>query len=133
MTAELHGEGRLVNHKKVMRLMQRQSGCWGRQRFASLDHPSVNQFVAGNRASVMRHQGLRLERIASLEHLFGLPVHLEDEVALHDETGVDPRMGVTARAAARRELHNRSHGGVARGIFDGANDGTLDASLLCDG
>ena len=81
----------------------------------------------------MGHERLRLERVARLECLLGLPVYFEDKVALHDETTVDPWMGVTARATARREFHNRSHGGVARRKIDGAKDGTLDASLLCDG
>src|SRR5215472_15340609 len=119
--------------KKKSWCVPRQSGRWGRQRFASLDHPSVDQFVAGNRATVMGHERLRFEGVARLERLFGLPVHLEDEVALDDETAVDTWMSVTARASARREFHNRSHGRIARGEIDGTKDGTLNASLLCEG
>ena len=68
--------------KKKSGCVRRRSGRWRRQRLASLDHPSVNQFVAGNRATVMGHQRLRFEGVARLERLFGLPVHLEHEVAL---------------------------------------------------
>ena len=78
-------------------------------------------------------KGLRLERVARLERLLGLGVHLEDEVALYNVTAVDPRMGVTARASARCDLYNRRHGGIARRKIDGAKDGALDTSLLCDG
>ena len=54
-------------------------------------------------------------RVARLKGLFGLPIDLEHEVALYDVTAVDPRMGVTARTSARRNLHNRRHGGIAEG------------------
>ena len=79
----------------------------------------------------MGHQRLRFEGVARLEGLFGLPIHLKNEIALDDETAVDTWMSVTARASARCELHNRSHGRIARGKIDGMKDGTLDAGLLC--
>jgi hypothetical protein len=74
-----------------------------------------------------------LEGIACLERQVGLPVYLEDEVALDNVTAVDPWMGVTTCADARSEFHNRSDSCVALRIVEGVNDSTLDASLLCDG
>lgn len=74
----------------------------------------------------MGRQRLRFERVARLERLFGLPVHLEDEVALDDITAVDPWMSMTARAGARRDLHERSHASDDSHFVSGQN-------LNCDG
>jgi hypothetical protein len=81
----------------------------------------------------MGHQRLRFVGFTRLKRLFGLSIHLEDEVALYDETAVDTWMSVTTRASARREFHNRSHGRIALRKIEGTKDGTLNASLLCDG
>lgn len=70
----------------------------------------------------MGHQRLRFVGVACLKRLFGLPVHLEDEIALDDKTAVDTWMSVTARASARRELHNRSHGPIPGWKIDGMKD-----------
>ena len=81
----------------------------------------------------MGHQRLRFVGVARLKCLFGLPIHLEDEVSLDDEPAVDTGMSVTARASARRELHNRRHGGIALRKIDGTKDCALNSSLLCHG
>ena len=52
--------------------------------------------------------------VARLKGLFGLPIDFKHEVALYDVTAVDPRMRVTARASARRDLNKCRHGSIAR-------------------
>ena len=90
------------------RCVPRYSGRWGRQRLASLDHPSVNQFVGANRATIMRHQRLRFVGVTRFQRLFELPIHLEDEVALEEATAGNCCLACCRCAIARDQAPSKA-------------------------
>src|SRR5215470_14049229 len=110
---------------------------WRRRRYrlALLDYIIGEHFeyLSRNRARVMRRVGWNLERFTSFDRLVRLTLDLEEDRAFQHIAALDARMGMAARAVARRDFRNGAHDIEAGRKIDGLQHCALDGRLLCNG